>query len=335
MALIVTPGTLFRRSDFYLQLAGMFAAGVPIIQALEMLAKNRSSGKYRIHLRTVIDRLNQGFTFKEALEGTGSWLPQFDHALIGAGEESGRLDLCLKMLGNYYQQMGSMSREVIMGTLYPLFLIHLALLIFPSRFLTGIFLNNGVERFVQNKLIVFGTFYGIVIALLLLGNARFGTFWRDTLAAIGDAIPVLGKARKNLALARFCASLEALLSAGVPVIESWTLAAQACGSTPIRKAVEQAMPRVHAGATPAEVVQQMPIFPDVFRSLYATGEVSGQLDGTLVRLHTLFEENARVKFQAFREWTPRVVFLVIAVVIGYQIISFYLGYFDNINKMIQ
>jgi len=335
MALIVTPGALFRRSDFYLQLAGMLTAGVPIIQAFEMLRKNRSSRAYRQPLDTIITRLQQGFTLNEALEGTGHWLPRFDLALLAAGEQSGRLDSCLKMLGNYYQQMASLTREVMMGMLYPFFLLNFALLVFPTRYLTGVFLNNGIEILIRQKIITFGIFYGVILLLLLLCNAKFGSRWREILAAIANAIPLLGKARKNLALARFSASLEALLSAGVPVIESWQLAGEACGSARIRRSVEWAVPRIQAGATPAEVVQQLPVFPEVFTSLYSSGEISGQLDGTLARLHLMFQENARVKFQAFREWTPRVVFLAIAIVIGYNVVTFYLGYFDTLNKVMQ
>jgi type IV pilus assembly protein PilC len=334
MALIVTPGTLSRRADFYLQLAGMLTAGVPIIQAFEMLKKNRTAGSFRRSIETIVTQLQKGFTLAESLKACGSWIPNFDTALISAGEQSGRLDQTMKMLGTYYQDMASLSREVVMGMLYPLFLVNLALLIFPASLLTHLFFANGVEQLIKEKALAFGLLYGTIIVLFLLCNARFGAFWRELLASIANAVPVLGKARKNLALARFSAALEALISAGVTIIEAWRLAAEACGSAQIRRSVEAAVPRIQAGLTPGEAVQQMPVFPEVFRNLYATGEISGQIDSTLTRLHNLFQENARVKFQAFREWLPRLVFLCIALVIGYQIITFYIGYFDSVNKAI-
>src|SRR6476646_90775 len=97
----VTPGQISRRADFYFQLASLIAAGVPIIQALEMLQKTLS-GSYGRHLETVVAKLNQGTTFTGAIRETGGWLPAFDQALFSAGEQSGRLDVTLRSLGVYY-----------------------------------------------------------------------------------------------------------------------------------------------------------------------------------------------------------------------------------------
>ena len=135
MALIITPGQLNQRADFYFQLQSLVRAGVPIIQSLEMLAANNSVRKYRPHIRAVIERLQQGATLGEALEAETKWLPEFDLSLIAAGEQSGRLEEVLKNLGNYYKDQATLARNVLSSLAYPAFVVHMAILVFPPGML--------------------------------------------------------------------------------------------------------------------------------------------------------------------------------------------------------
>jgi len=82
-------------------------------------------------------------------------------------------------------------------------------------------------------------------------------------------------------LSRLAGALEALLSAGVTIIEAWELAATACGSPSIRRTVMAWRPLVDGGQTPAEVVALRPDFPSLFANQYTSGEISGKLDDTL------------------------------------------------------
>src|SRR5688572_31921129 len=139
--MILTPGQISRRANFYFQLASLLSAGVPIIQALEQ-GRNNTGRSYEAPITTVLNKLQQGATFSEAVEATGKWLPAFDRALFDAGEKSGRLDASFRSLGKYYTQRASMLREIISGLAYPIFILHLAVFIFPTSYLTGLFLNN-------------------------------------------------------------------------------------------------------------------------------------------------------------------------------------------------
>ncbi len=335
MALIVTPGTYFKRANFYLQLSGMLTSGIPIIQALELLKKNPPSRSYIQPIDHTIHRLQMGSTFVEALTATGRWLPEFDLALISAGETSGRLDSSLRILGNHYTDRATTFRNIVFSMLYPIFLIHLALLIFPTTYLSGLFLGGGVQRMITQKLTTFITLWTAFLLLMALLNAPFGRAWRSLLGAIGNIVPVLGGARKSHSLAMFSAALEALISAGVTVIEAWRIAAQASASPAILKAVNSAIPNIQAGVMPGEAIQEYSVFPPAFRSAYATGEVSGQLDTALARLHTLYNEEAKIKFQNFGKAAPVVVFLFIGIAIGYQVITFWMNYYGQLDKIMQ
>ena len=84
---------------------------------------------------------------------------------------------------------------------------------------------------------------------------------------------------------------------------------------------------------PSEMLRRSSVFPEVFRSLYTTGDMSGQLDSTLRRLQSYYEEQGTLKIQNLANWTPKLLFLIIALAIGYQVIKFYSGYFDQINQL--
>ena len=148
-------------------------------------------------------------------------------------------------------------------------------------------------------------------------------------------VPVLGQARRELALARLSAALEALVNAGVLIIESWDLAAAASGSPALRRAVRDWKPRLFAGATPADVLRHSPEFPELFANLYRTGELSGQLDDTLRRLHALYQDSASRKLKAVAQWTPRLLYFAIMLVIAYKIVAFYTGYFGQLNEVMK
>ncbi|MEI9962428.1 MAG: type II secretion system F family protein [Limisphaerales bacterium] len=162
---------------------------------------------------------------------------------------------------------------------------------------------------------------------------KHGEGWRAWIEALLHPVPILGTARRYLALSRLAAALEALISAGVNIIDAWDLAATASGSPALRRAVAAWKPQVIAGKTPAEAVTNCPKFPELFANLYATGEISGQLDDSLKRLHKYYNEEGTRKLHAFAQWTPRLVYLIILLVIAYNIIQFYTGYFNQISAV--
>src|SRR5262249_21070287 len=145
-------------------------------------------------------------------------------------------------------------------------------------------------------------------------------------------VPLLGKARRYLALARLSAALEALLSAGVTIIEAWELAATASGSPALRRLVVGWRPLVDAGQTPSEVVNASRRFPELFANQYATGEVSGKLDDALRRLHQYYQNEGSRKLHALAQWTPRAIYLCVMLLIAYKIIMFWTGYFKDVSN---
>jgi len=268
------------------------------------------------------------FRSTESVKRLGSWLPAFDLALIDAGEQSGRLDSCFRLLAEYYGDRARMAGQILVDLAYPAFLFHFAILVFSFVRFVGSW--NWIGCLWQIAFIL-GPIYGLIAAGIYAAQSAHGEAWRAFMERCVARVPMLGTARRYLALGRLSAALEALLGAGVSIIEAWELAATASGSPALRRTVLAWRPLVDAGQTPAEVVNASGRFDHVFASQYSTGEVSGQLDETLGRLHTYYQEEGARKLRAFTQWTPRAIYLGVMLMIGYLVVRWWANYFQQVG----
>lgn len=327
-SLIVTPGQLAQRAELYHQMAQLTAAGLPILRILEQLEQHPPTRSYRAPLHHARQEIEAGCTFSEAFSRTGKWLAPFDLALLEAGERSGRLDACFRVLANYYSDRAGTARQTIADLAYPMFLFHFAIFILPfaQLFTTGNVLLYGLKT-----LGVLLPIYFVAGLALLALQGRHGMKWRAFIERGLHLIPLLGSGRRELALARLSMALESLLAAGVPIVEAWELAGRVSGSPYLHRKICAWKPDLLGGNTPAEVVTASNAFPDLFAHQYHSGEVSGKLDETLRRLHQYFHEEGTRKIRAFAQWVPRLIYLLVALFIAYKIISFYSGLWQSVN----
>lgn len=336
MPLIVTPGNLASRGEFYFQLGTTVRAGLTLIQALEALEQKPPAVGYRRPIGKILAHLRQGNSFSSALHSLGRWAPPFDLALIEAGERSGRLDDCFKMLADYYESSARRIRQVIGRMLYPAGLLHFALLIFPIDQLRGLILEGNTNAFLMQKVATFLPAYiGVLVLVMLFQSKRF-PFWRSIIEMIMAWIPFIGAARKALALGRLTAALEALINAGVNVVDSWELAASASGSPAILRTVRKWRPHIESGGmTPGELLLTSSTFPNMFASIYKSGEISGQIDDALRRLREYYAEESTRKLDVFTKALITIVVLGVMITVAYFIISFYAEYFKGIGDAIE
>lgn len=329
MPLIVTAGQLSRRANLYHQIGSTLAAGLPLMQSLELLGKSSEFRADHHALGILLQQLTSGSTFAEALATTGNWSPEFDTALLAAGERSGRLDTAFRQLSEYYGERARLVRGIMADLAYPLFLVHMAILIFPPELLTHLVWQGQVAAFVFAKLMALLPIYGFVFIALFALQGRRGETWRHWIERLIYPVPLLGTAMRNLALARLAAALEGLINAGVSIIEGWELAARAAGSPALRRVVAGWRPLLEAGETPSELVRASGAFPEIFASLYYTGEVSGRLDESLKRISRLYMEEGTRQLRAVAQWTPRLIYFAVALAIAYHIVSFWTNYYGK------
>lgn len=328
MPCLITPGQFTRRAELYHQLAALTGAGVGLIQALEQLHRHPPSRGFRAPLRRAVEQLNAGSTLAEAV-AAGGWMTDFERALLEAGERSGRLEQCFKLLADYHDDRAKLGRRLLSGLMYPAFVLHFAIFILPFA---EFFTTGDLRTYLARTLGVLLPLYALLALGMFAAQGWRGAAWRAFLEQALRCAPVLGSGRRDLALARLAAALEALISAGVTVVEAWQLAARASGSPALEHTVTRWRSSLAAGQTPAELVTASGRFPELFANQYATGEQSGKLDDSLRRLNRYYQEEGSRKLEAVAQWTPRFFYLIVAGLVAWKVINFWMGYFEQIQK---
>lgn len=331
MSLIITPRHFQQRAEFYQQLGQCLAAGLPLLSALEIQERTPPHPSFRQPVRRIRESIQDGAGLNEAIRQTGAWLPAFDIALLHAGEQSGTLPDGMRRLAAHYAERARLARQMIGSLIYPLLVLHLAAFIFPFK---DAFLSGNWLAYLAKTVGGLGFLYATVLLLLYLLQGHHAEGWRELVERVLHRIPVLGTARRYQALSRLAWCLEALLSAGVTVIEAWDIAAAASGSMVLRKAISRWQPQVRAGQTPGEAVSQSPEFPQMFANLYSTGEVSGQLDESLRNLGRYYQEESGRKFQVVAVAVPMIIYGGVMVLVAAWVIKSWLAYFQQINDAI-
>lgn len=336
MSFLVTPAGLNRRAELYNQLGAMIAAGVPLAQALEMCGRNAALRGSRQTIRKLVENLQAGHTFKDSMARVQGWLSDFDMAILSVGEQSGRLDVSFRMLANYCAARAKIIRDTISGLLTTIATLHVFLLVFPLKLFVA-FVVEGLMNgnyaacvpFIVEKLVLFGGLYGVVIFLIFACQGRRGVRWRSLVESIFQCIPLLRWSLRCLALSRLSAALHALTNAGVDVIKAWELGAASAGSPRLNQDISDWKEKIEAGMTPADLVNQTRYFPELFANLYQTGEISGKLDETLNRLHLYYEEEGFRALRLFTRVMNGLIYGTVVVMVAYNVIKFYTGYFTN------
>ena len=335
MSLLITPRQFAQRAEFYHQLAQLTSAGIGVLPALEQLKHNPPGRSFREPIQRLLDGLAQGRTLTGSLQQLNAWLPEFDIALIDAGERSGRLDACFRLLADYYNDRARITKQLISQLMYPIALIHFAALVFIIilPFAHSQLNASVIPLLLIKAALALAPLYLATALIIYATQSRHGEKWRALIESLLRWIPLLGKARHSLAIARLTAALEALINAGVNIIQAWDLAANASGSPALRRAVASMKPEIVAGRTPAEAIREHAAFPTLFANLYASGEVSGKLDETLRRLYAYYQEEGTHKLQSFAQWMPRLIYGLVAAMVAYNVIKFWTGYFNQISTI--
>ncbi len=315
---LIFPSQFRKWSSLYDQLGSLVKSGTPILDAFAQINQDPPSPEIKRVCSQIIHGLKSGRVLSQAMRPLQKTIPALDLALLEAGEKSGRFELILKTLAQLYAHEASWRAKLIQQLLYPLFLLHMAFFIFPSSELAPIANGNFKEFFIP-KLIRLAILWGILILPFWLSQSNQSKKVRANLEKVLHTIPLIGSIQINSALARFCLALESLTAAGITPDTSWPLAGRASGSVRIDEAITKFLPRLKKGTPPSELLNSQSLFPAHFRSLYKTGEISGQLDEALIKLGAYYRERADLLMQSFVDWLPKLVYFVVAILIGYQI----------------
>jgi type IV pilus assembly protein PilC len=146
-------------------------------------------------------------------------------------------------------------------------------------------------------------------------------------------IPLVGGVRRDMALSRFSAAYDMQLEAGVNVLGALEASGRASASATYRDAIQRAVSDVRAGEPVSTALVATHAFPERVIRAFMVGEESGRLDQELRKLSDEYRRGGLRKVEALSEWIPRLVFIAVAVAIGWKVVSFYMGYLNQLQEI--
>lgn len=320
--------SFLQKRDFYHQLGQLVRSGVPFPKAIDTLAE-RTRGAMRAFLDGLRLAADQGETVGGAF-GRQSGASAMERSILAACAHSGRLDEGCRMLSDYFATLEKARASITQKLAYPLFMLHFGV------FVLGIptFITSGAKAYLWHTVGFLGALWiGGLVAFLGLRELQLAATWNPAIDRLVLAIPFFGKLRRAFVLARFCATYDMQLEAGINVIDSLTAASGASHSAAVAEAVRAAMPEVRTGAQVGPLLGRSHVFPDDLIRAWRVGEETGGLDKELRRKTVEFEEESLRRMEVFSNWLPKLIYIAIMGYLGYEIISLYAGYLRKVGEI--
>jgi type IV pilus assembly protein PilC len=329
---------------FTRQLATMLKAGLPMLRALDVMARGLNGAVPASRLLADIRRnVESGRPLSSALE---KYPRQFDRLylhLVRAGEHTGALDAILERLALHKERMLALKRRIKSAFYYPAFvavvaLIAIAVVLAFQPAINGPAPDNlhFIARAVRHALLFFSHYWPLILATPALGAWWLFTIWKTSENFRNRAdrwllnSPIFGKLTRYSAVARWSRVLSTLYAAGVPLIEGMGLLHGATGNHVYDEASLRIQTALEQGDTLAEATVATRLFPDMAVQMIITGETTGALDASLARLADHYETEVTNAAAALASLLTPLITVVMGIVIGILVIGSHLLNFANI-----
>jgi type IV pilus assembly protein PilC len=339
------PGKI-RPDDFLIfnqQFLTLSKSGLPLQKSLDLLAHQTRSDTLRLAIEAVRDKVKSGALLSEAFESTGSF-PKIYCATVRAGERSGSLDKVLGQYLSYQKQSRGFRKKFISALIYPAFLLFFlsGLIIFVIEFIVPQFSKLYSDMDVQLPALT--TFvisfamqvkhYSLLIALGLVGvgllvrTAAQSERARLAWERLKFRLPLVGGLLLKFSVAEFARTLAVLLQGGTPIIAALDTAKESVSSPWLSRAISQARSEVAAGKELSACLRASGFFPSIALDMMEVGETTGAMANMLEALAEFFEEDVNIDLETRLSLVGPVMIAVIAVVVAFVLIAFYLPLFS-------
>jgi len=331
--------TIFTR-----QLAVMMKAGVPLLQAFDIVGRghsNPSVGKLLLDIKTDVET---GSSLGQAFRKYPAYFDNLFCNLVAAGEAAGILDSLLDRLATYKEKILAIKGKIKSALFYPIAVIVVAIvvtaviMIFVIPVFKDLFKGFGADLpgptlvvmaisdwFVGNWYIVFPAMAG--------GLYGFFYAWKRsvTMQRFMDRmtlkIPVFGEVIRKACIARWCRTLSTMFAAGVPLVESLDSVAGAAGNYVYYEATKRVQSEVSTGTGLTVAMTNSAVFPSMVLQMCAIGEESGALDAMLSKVADFFEAEVDEAVESLSSLMEPMIMVVLGGLIGGIVVAMYLPIF--------
>lgn len=335
-----------RPADFLIfnqQFNTLVRAGLPILRALDLLAERAAAERLRPILADVRQRVRAGALLSEAMAAQGSFPPVYV-TVIAAGERSGNLTGVLEQYIAYLRVTTGFRSRLITALIYPAVLVMVAIIV--VTYLATYALPQFAELYQQlnvplptsTRLLLsvalpLRNYFVFLVVAIVVGSASIFVWTRSDRGAIAidrikPRIPIFGDIWIKAQIAQFVRTLSTLLGGGTPLVPALRTSSAAISSRLIATSVEQASERVKEGQTLHLSLAETKLVPGLALEMIEVGEASGALSAMLTSVAEFYEEEVDTRLQRTLSWIPIAILVVMAVVIGFILISLYLPMFS-------
>ncbi len=327
----MTPGAT-QKHLFYTEMAKLLEAGFDIRKAAAVLKDTHLPAGQEILLRDLERGLESGKTIAASFAADSRAVSDLERHIVSAGERGGKLAPAFAHLASYFGMLAAARAQLVSGMIYPAVVLHLGVVIatVPLDLMHGASMGEILIHFLLALLTLYAAAAVVLLGIRLLLKRAPDDIAIDRLL---QRIPWIGKARRAMAMARFCKVYHSCLLAGISMKETAALAAGASRSALIRHAGETLVRTAAEGGALGPTFISEEAFPRPFARSYATGEEAGTLDTDLARWSAVFEADARAASATVALMVPKVLYIGILLFVGWRIVSFFTGYYSGMMDM--
>ncbi len=329
---------------FTRQFSVMIDAGLPLVQALDIIGNQADNVAFRKVLLAVKSRVESGSTFADALGEHPKVFDELFVQLVRAGEVGGMLDVILNRLGAYIEKNSKLKRRVKGAMVYPSIVLTVAvgvtvvLLAFvtptfekmfkdfggvmpaPTQFLIS--LSHGLT---DNWYLFAGIPIAIVVAFKWWTNTERG---RDIWDATTLKLPVFGPLVRKVAVARFTRTFGTMLSSGVPILDALDIVAKAAGNRKVEQGVRYVRAKISEGRNIAQPLAETGVFPPMVVQMIGVGEATGAMDAMLGKIADFYDDEVDVAVAALTSMIEPLMMVFLGGVVGGFLVAMYLPIFS-------
>jgi len=352
-ALKVTGKAKVKMDDlviFSRQLATMVDSGIPLVQALDVLAEQIERPGFQAVVAGLRDNIETGSSLSEALSRHPGIFSALFVNMVRAGESSGMLDDILERLADYLEKSNALAHKVKSSFIYPGLVVSMAIIITSVLIFKvvptfkGIFDTLGGELPVITQMLISFSNFARRSAPLLLGGLFLLAFslrrvirtkkGRMQLDKTVLRLPIVGVLLRKVAIARFSRTLSTLVKSGVPILNSLEIVARTSGNKVVEAAVDQVRTNIREGENIAEPLARSGVFPPMVTRMIGVGEQTGELEKMLAKISDFYEEQVDTAVSGLTSLIEPIIIVFLGVVVGGIVAAMFLPIF-KITELIQ
>ncbi|HGH0043487.1 TPA: type 4 pilus assembly protein PilG [Neisseria meningitidis] len=330
---------------FTRQLSTMIKAGLPLMQAFEIVAHGHGNPSMTEMLMEIRGEVEQGSSLSRAFSNHPKYFDRFYCNLVAAGETGGVLESLLDKLAIYKEKTQAIRKKVKTALTYPISVIAVAIglvfvmMIFVLPAFKEVYANMGAELPALTQTVMdmsdFFVSYGWMV-LIALGFAIYGFLKlkarsikiQRRMDAILLRMPIFGDIVRKGTIARWGRTTATLIAAGVPLVDVLDSTAGAAGNLIYEEATREIRTRVIQGLSMTSGMRATELFPNMMLQMSSIGEESGSLDDMLNKAAEFYEDevdNAVGRLSAMME---PIIIVILGLVIGTLLVAMYLPLFN-------